>query len=95
MATEILMPKLGLTMKTGTIVGWLKNEGESVGAKEPLLEIETEKLSYNIESPAKGVLLSKLVDVGEKYPIATVLGFVGGKDEQAPDVAKPDRKSVV
>ena len=89
MATEILMPKLGLTMKTGTIVGWLKNEGESVGAKEPLLEIETEKLSYNIESPAKGVLLSKLVNVGEKYPIATVLGFVGGKGEQAPDVAKP------
>ena len=82
MATEILMPKLGLTMKTGTIVSWFKSEGDSLAPKEPVLEIETEKLSYNIESPAGGILLKKLAEVGEKYPVAAVLGYVGQPDEK-------------
>ena len=84
MATEILMPKLGLTMKTGTIVSWLKSEGADVREKEPVLEIETEKLSYNVESPADGVLLKILASEGEKYPVASVLGYVGGQGEAVP-----------
>ena len=85
MAVEIIMPKLGLTMKTGTVVHWLKNEGDPVEAKEPLLEIETEKLSYNIESPSKGVLLKILADAGSKHPIRAVLGYIGLPGEQIPD----------
>ena len=85
MAVEIIMPKLGLTMKTGTVVHWLKNEGEPVEVKEPLLEIETEKLSYSIESPSKGVLLKILAAAGSKYPIRTVLGYIGLPGEQIPD----------
>lgn len=82
MAVEIIMPKLGLTMKTGTIVNWLKGEGEQVAPKEPLLDIETEKLSYCVESPAGGVLIKQLAQEGEKYPVAAVLGYVGEQGEE-------------
>ena len=85
MATEILMPKLGLTMTTGTVLKWLKDEGDAVGYKEVLLEIETEKLSYNVESPAKGALLRILAEVGEKYPVSSVLGYIGEPGEAVPD----------
>jgi pyruvate dehydrogenase E2 component (dihydrolipoamide acetyltransferase) len=78
------MPKLGLTMKTGTIVKWLKNEGDTVAENEPILEIETEKLNYSIESPAGGVLLKKLAVPGEKYEIARVLGYVGNRGDEIP-----------
>lgn len=86
MAAKILMPKLGLTMKTGTVVGWLKSEGDAVRQKEPVLEIETEKLSYSVECPADGVLLKKLALTGAKYPIAAVLGYVGQPGEAVPDI---------
>jgi pyruvate dehydrogenase E2 component (dihydrolipoamide acetyltransferase) len=82
MAREILMPKLGLTMKTGTVMSWFKDVGDPVAEKEPVLEIETEKLSHQIESPAKGVLIKKIAVTGEKYPIACVLGYVGAEGEQ-------------
>jgi pyruvate dehydrogenase E2 component (dihydrolipoamide acetyltransferase) len=84
MAVEILMPKLGLTMKTGTVVRWLKEEGDPVQANEPVLEIETEKLSHQIESPADGVLLKRIAVVGEKYPITFVVGYIGRPGEQVP-----------
>ena len=86
MPIEILMPKLGLTMKDGTVVSWLKSEGESIAEKEVVLDIETEKLSYSVESPASGVLLKRLADVGEKYPVSAVLGFVGQPGEELPDI---------
>ena len=82
MAEKILMPKLGLTMKTGTIVKWFKDEGERVADKEPVLEIETEKLSSQVESPASGVLIKKLADIGRKYPVSCVLGYVGSPGER-------------
>lgn len=85
MSFEILMPKLGLTMKTGTIVHWMKKEGDAVKKDEPVLEIETEKLSHVIESPGEGVLLKKLAEVGEKYPIAFVVGYVGQPGEKIPE----------
>lgn len=88
MAVEILMPKLGLTMKTGTVLKWLKEEGDAVKEKEALLEIETEKLSHQIESPADGVLLKKLAIPGEKYPIAFVIGYVGQAGEEFAIVEK-------
>lgn len=84
MAVEILMPKLGLTMKTGTVLKWLKEEGDPVAEKEALLEIETEKLSHQIESPVDGVLLKKRAVPGEKYPVAFVVGYVGRAGEELP-----------
>ena len=90
MAVEILMPKLGLTMKTGTVLRWFKEEGDTVVANEPVLEIETEKLSHQIESPADGILLKKIALVGEKYPFAFVVGYIGRPGEQIPDKVAAD-----
>ena len=56
MPSEIVMPRMGLTMETGTIIHWLKQEGEPVTAGEPLLEIETDKASVEIEALESGTL---------------------------------------
>ena len=84
MAVEIIMPQLGLTMTTGTVIKWLKAEGDAVKETEPVLEIETEKLSYNVESPADGILLKIIGVEGEEYPIAAVLGYIGQPGEAVP-----------
>jgi len=87
MITEILMPKLGLTMTEGMLVKWLKNEGDSVEEKEPVLEIETEKLSYVVESSVSGIILKIIASEGEKYPVADVLGYIGNPGDTIPDQA--------
>jgi len=77
MAEVIKMPKLGLSMQKGTIVKWLFNEGEQVEKGEPLLEIETEKIVNEVESPISGILLKIYVHEGEAVPILTPLGVIG------------------
>ena len=56
MATPVIMPALGMAQDTGRIVRWLKEEGESVRAGEPIMEIETDKVNVEIEAPASGIL---------------------------------------
>jgi pyruvate dehydrogenase E2 component (dihydrolipoamide acetyltransferase) len=76
-AEVIKMPKLGLSMQKGTIVKWLFKEGERVEKGEPLLEIETEKIVNEVESPISGILLKIYVHEGETAPILTPLGVIG------------------
>ena len=64
MATEILMPKLGLTMTEGLIQKWLVQVGDTVTSGQPLLEISSEKLTSEVESPASGVVLDIVHDEG-------------------------------
>ena len=54
MAVEVSMPKFGLTMTEGTIQKWFKNEGDAIKAGEPLFEVETEKVLYEVESRGNG-----------------------------------------
>lgn len=56
MLVEVILPKLGVTMSEGRIVKWLKNEGEYVKQGEPLVEIETDKVTQEVESPVEGHL---------------------------------------
>lgn len=77
MAEVIKMPKLGLSMQKGTVVKWLFKEGERVEKGEPLLEIETEKIVNEVESPISGILLKIYVHEGETVPILTPLGVIG------------------
>src|SRR2546426_965823 len=59
------MPKLGLTMQSGKVMNWLKREGETVTPGEPLLEIESEKVSFTVEAPAGGILRRILIGNSE------------------------------
>jgi len=83
------MPKLGLTMLAGTVTQWLKREGDAVAKGEPLLEIESEKVSFTVEAPADGLLRRILVPDGEEVPVATTVGYIGAADEALPDTAAP------
>ncbi len=78
-SVEIVMPRMGLTMEEGTVVSWLKAVGEPVKAGEPLLEIETDKATVEIESPREGVLSQVLAEPGTTVPIGTVIGYLAEK----------------
>ena len=76
MPSEIVMPRMGLTMETGTIIQWLKQEGETVAAGEPLLEIETDKASVEIEALEGGTLHKILAGPGEEILVGAVIGHL-------------------
>ena len=86
MATEVKLPRLGQGMESGTIVKWLKSEGEPVEKGEPLYELDTDKVTQEVEAEATGVLLKIAVTEGE-VPVGRTIGFIGAKDESVPEVA--------
>ena len=82
MATEVVMPALGLTVEKGIIVKWLKKEGEAVKRGEPLFEVEADKVTTEVEAPATGILARILVGVGVEVPITTVVGVIAEPGEE-------------
>ena len=82
MATEITMPKLGLTMTTGKVGRWLVQQRSPVKQGEALLEIMTDKITNVIESPSDGVLLKIIAREGVELPVGAVLGAMGGVGEE-------------
>ena len=85
MATTVIMPKLGLTMKEGTIEKWLKQEGDRVEKGEPLVEIITEKLNFQYESPASGILRKILHPEGKVVPVTTPIAIIAEEGEALPE----------
>ncbi len=75
-ASEIVMPRMGLTMESGTVIQWLKREGETVQAGEPLLEIETDKATVEIEAMDSGVLGKITAGPGEERQVGEVIGYL-------------------
>lgn len=86
--TEIVMPRMGLTMEEGTVIAWLKGVGEMVQAGEPLIEIETDKATVEIEAPATGILRQIVGQPGETFPIGTVIGYLAAPGEKGAVLAK-------
>ena len=84
MATEVLLPQWGMEMAEGTIVKWLKQEGEPIEEGEPLVAIETAKLETDLESIASGVLAHILVPEGATVPIRSVLAVIAAPGEEVP-----------
>ena len=84
MATELLMPKLGLTMTEGTIDEWKKKVGEPVAKGEIIYSVATDKLTNDVEADVDGVLLAIAVPDGETVPCKTVVGWVGAAGEAVP-----------
>ena len=87
MAVEVIMPKFGLTMSEGTIQQWFQSEGESVTAGEPLFEVETEKVLYEVEAPADGVLARILYPVDSVAPVGTTVAVIAEASEDPAEVA--------
>jgi pyruvate dehydrogenase E2 component (dihydrolipoamide acetyltransferase) len=83
MATEVKLPRLGQGMESGTIVKWLKGEGEPVKKGEPLYELDTDKVTQEVEAEADGVLLKILVDSGE-VEVGKTIAFIGSEGEDVP-----------
>ena len=84
MATELLMPKLGLTMTEGTIDEWKKKVGDPVAKGEIVYSVATDKLTNDVESEVDGILLKILVPEGETVPCKTVVGWIGAVGEAVP-----------
>ena len=82
MATKIIMPQAGQDITEGRVAKWLKAEGDAVKTGEPVCEVETEKVVFEVESPADGVLLKIVVSDGEKAEIFSVIGIVGARGEK-------------
>src|ERR1051326_3528024 len=86
MATEVKLPRLGQGMESGTIVQWLKAEGEAAAKGEPLYELDTDKVTQEVEAEASGVLLKIAVNEGE-VPVGRTIAVIGEQGEEVPDVA--------
>ncbi|HSD82325.1 MAG TPA: biotin/lipoyl-containing protein, partial [Anaerolineae bacterium] len=82
MAETISMPKLGFDMAEGTLVRWVKNEGENVNKGDVLAEIETDKATVEVESSASGVVRKLLVEEGSVVPVGDPIAVVGSADEK-------------
>jgi len=86
LVTRVVMPRLSLTMKEGTVVQWFKKEGEPVKKGEPLVEVLSEKVTYDVEAPASGVLRKILAAEGTDVPVAGTLGIIAEPDEPLPEI---------
>jgi 2-oxoglutarate dehydrogenase E2 component (dihydrolipoamide succinyltransferase) len=77
-ATEIVVPALGESVTTATVARWIKQQGETVAADEPLVELETDKVTVEVNAPSAGVLSSIVVPEGTEVEVGSVLGLVDG-----------------
>ena len=87
MATEVLMPKLGLTMTEGTIEEWKIKEGQPVKKGDVLFSVATDKLTNDVEADADGILLKILLPEGETAECKGVIAYIGAEGEAVPGAA--------
>ena len=95
MATKVIMPQLGLTATEGTVVKWLKQEGDKVKKAQPLVEVQTDKVNFEVEAPEEGILLKIVAPEGTIVPVTNLLGWIGEpiegdrENSQSGDLATP------
>src|SRR6266498_1009194 len=88
MAYEFKLPDLGEGLTEGEIARWLVSEGQEVAEDDPLVEIQTDKTTVEIPSPAAGKVTRILVDEGKVVPVGTVLVVIGGEPDGGPPRAE-------
>lgn len=86
MVTKVLMPRLSLTMSEGTVVQWFKREGEKVEKGEPVVEVLSDKVTYEVEAPASGIIRKIMAEEGVDVPVAETLAVITAPDEELPEV---------
>ena len=89
MASEVIMPQMGFDMKEGTLVRWIKREGDEVASGEIIAEIETDKAVVEIEAFDSGVLRQTLIDEGTTVPVGEVIAVIAAADEEVAERPAP------
>ena len=87
MSSQVTLPRLGQGMESGTIVRWLKAEGDTVEKGEPLYELDTEKVTQEVEADASGTLLKILAGEGEEIEVGKSIAVIGEEGEEVPEEA--------
>ncbi len=87
MISEVTMPSMGADMTEGTIVKWLKAEGDQIGRGDKLAEVETDKTVVEMEAYAEGLLRKIVVSEGSLVQVGAVIAFIGDADDDIPEVA--------
>ncbi|UCF92432.1 MAG: dihydrolipoyl dehydrogenase [Desulfobacterales bacterium] len=82
MSVDVVIPVIGKSVKKGKILEWLKQEGEPVAQGEPIVVVEAEKVSVEIEAPASGILAQILVEAGLEVPIGTRVALIAREGEE-------------
>jgi pyruvate dehydrogenase E2 component (dihydrolipoamide acetyltransferase) len=90
MPTNVIMPALGVAQQTGTLLKWLKAEGQTVIKGEPLMEIETDKSTVEIEASASGVLSRVTAKAGDEIPVGQTIALILAPGETATSAAVQD-----
>ncbi len=83
MATDVIMPALGMAQEKGTLLRWLKKAGEAVRKGEPLMEVETDKATVEVEAPASGVLQNVTAKEGDEIPVGRTIAVIAAPGETA------------
>jgi pyruvate dehydrogenase E2 component (dihydrolipoamide acetyltransferase) len=84
MAKNVIMPALEMAQETGTVVSWLKKEGDAITKGEPLLEVETDKATVEVEAGADGVLAGILAAEGTEVPVGETIAWILAPGEEVP-----------
>jgi len=79
------MPKMGDAMEEGTLVKWLKSEGDEVSEGDPIAEIETDKVTLELEAENSGTLAQLIADEGQDIPVGEAIAFIQGEGEEVPE----------
>ncbi|MDP8940703.1 MAG: 2-oxo acid dehydrogenase subunit E2 [Actinomycetota bacterium] len=82
---EVIMPKMGDAMEEGTILQWLKSEGDEVEEGDAIAEIETDKVSMELEAEDSGTLAQIIAGEGADVPVGEAIAFIQGEGEEVPD----------
>ena len=82
---EVIMPKMGDAMEEGTLLQWLKSEGEEVSEGDPIAEIETDKVTMELEAEDAGKLAQLIASEGQEVPVGEAIAFIQGEGEEVPE----------
>jgi pyruvate dehydrogenase E2 component (dihydrolipoamide acetyltransferase) len=82
---EVIMPKMGDAMEEGTLVKWLKSEGDEVSEGDAIAEIETDKVTLELEAEDSGTLAQLIADEGQDIPVGGAIAFIQGEGEEVPE----------
>ena len=87
MAKDVIMPALGMTQETGVLLKWLKAEGDKVKKGEPLILVETDKTSVEVDAPASGILVNVIAKEGDEFPVGARIAMLVKEGEDIPELS--------